>query len=73
MTTTTLSILFLNVDVASLMHPLKVKTQLLSFHTYSTLDSHETTGIFPSLTHAGKVEENSIEGHRKVSAALFHN
>ena len=73
MTTATLSILFLNMDVASLMHPLEMKTQLLSFHTYCTLNAHQTTGIFPSFTHAGKVEENSIEGHRKVSAALFHD
>ena len=73
MTTTTLGILFLNVDVASLMHPLKVQTQLLSFNTHGTLNAHQTTGLFPSLTHAGKVEENSVEGDRKVSTALFHD
>ena len=73
MTTTTLCILLLNVDVASLMHPLKVQTQLLSLHTYGTLNAHQTTGILPSLTHAGKVKEDSIEGHRKVSTALFHD
>ena len=73
MTSTTTRITFVDVDVTGLMHALQVKSQLLAFHANRPFNAHQTAGVVLSLTHAGEVEENSIERHRKVSAAFFHD
>jgi len=73
MTATTSRISFVDVDVTGLMHALQVEPQLLAFHADRPFDTHQAAGVVLSLTHAGEVEQNSIERHREVSAAFFHD
>ena len=51
MATTAPGILLFNVDITCIMHALQVKTQLFSFHTYSTLNAHQTSSAILSFTH----------------------
>jgi len=73
MTATTTRITFNDVDIAGFMHALQVEPQLLAFHANRPFNTHQTTGVVFPLTHAGEVEQNSIERHRQVSAAFFHD
>ena len=73
MTATAARITFIDADVPGLMHALQVEPKLLTLHADRPFNAHQTAGVVLSLTHAGEVKQNSIERHREVSAAFFHD
>ena len=73
MAATTPRITFIDVDIAGFMHALQVEPQLFALNANRPFDAHQAAGVVFPLTHAGEVEQNSVERHRKVSAAFFHD
>ena len=64
MASTATRITFINVDVASLMHPLQVKSELLALNSNRSLNAHQATGVILSFSHPREVKQNSVERHR---------